>query len=453
MKRPLLISATFVLFILGISLGAILGANDHPPFAADQISAGTYHTCVLRSDTTIWCWGANERGELGNNRVSASISTPNLASLPVVNPTTPSSWRHGWPGFAEVSAGRSVTCAVRIDGSAWCWGTDFQGQLGNDSSDRSLTSRSAVPVQVRAVGNLHRPRRYLKKVHHISAGGRHVCATVGAALRVVCWGGGLSGELGSGSVTGESHIPSPVRAVNNTGGYLDGATQISVGSTHTCALLKGGEVACWGNNLKGQLGNDSYSANSPFPVLVHGLGGNGYLEKVAQISAGGNHTCAIVVGAKVVCWGSNSSGELGIGSTNNRRRPVLAHAYVGSVSGPLVQVTAIDAGDHHTCALIDVRWVIKTVCWGSNQNGQVGDGSIGTDRLEPVSVSAWPDHPHDGTQSISAGGAHTCAAVLSDSSVECWGSNHSSQIGTGSNRSPANILIPSPLVYHWLRSD
>ncbi len=192
-------------------------------------------------------------------------------------------------------------------------------------------------------------------------------------------------------------------------GDLRGVAQVSAGGAHTCAVMLNGGVKCWGDNRSGQLGDGTTRSRSA-PVAVLGL-----TEKVVMISAGGAHTCAVTAIGGVKCWGHNGSGQLGDGTTVNRSMPVDVVGLTGSVQ-------AITAGIRYTCALMtngDVQ------CWGNNDLGQLGDGTTSA-RLTPVTVIGLADS----VQSLDAGQQHTCALVH-DGSVKCWGDNGHGELGDG----------------------
>jgi alpha-tubulin suppressor-like RCC1 family protein len=186
------------------------------------------------------------------------------------------------------------------------------------------------------------------------------------------------------------------------------AMKVAAGSYHTCALTPAGEVLCWGLNSSGQLG-DGTTANRPLPTTVTGL-----VDGVAAIAAGNLHTCALTTTGGVVCWGGNYSGQLGDGTTTDRLTPTAVSA-LGS------GVAAITAGWAHTCALTVGGGVM---CWGSNYAGQLGDGTT-TGQLTPTPIPGL----ESGVAAIAAGVEHSCA--LKASGVLCWGDNRYGQLGDG----------------------
>src|SRR6266545_4493388 len=175
-----------------------------------------------------------------------------------------------------------------------CWGLNRSGQLGNGT-----TKNSSVPVQVSGLSS---------GVVEIAAGGAHTCA-ITVEGGVLCWGAGSFGQLGNGQVKGSS-TPASVSGLDS------GVAAVSTGGLHSCALTAEGGVLCWGLNTSGQLGNGT-TTNSPTPVGVAGLGSG-----VAAIAAGGSHTCAHSSTGAVLCWGLNSSGQLGNGTTTNSPVPI-----------------------------------------------------------------------------------------------------------------------------------
>ena len=338
------------------------------------VSAGDRHTCALASGGGMKCWGNNYAGELGDGMTYNRYTPTEVTGLS--------------SGVMALSAGEEHTCALTSSGGVKCWGDNFYGQLG----DGTMTGRW-TPADVVCLAS---------GVTAISSGGHHTCALTNSG-GVKCWGNNYAGELGDGTNISRN---TPV----DVAGLASGATAISAGWEHTCALMSSGGVKCWGNNSHGQLGSGGDYVSSSKPVDVKDLA-----SEVTAIRAGGGHTCALRSSGEVKCWGYNHSGQLGDGTTTDRKTPVDV---VGLGSG----VTAISAGGYHTCAL---RLSGGVKCWGYNYDGQVGDGTT-TDRWTPVDVVGLAS----GVTAISAGGYHTCA-LRQSGGVKCWGYNGSGQLGDG----------------------
>jgi alpha-tubulin suppressor-like RCC1 family protein len=249
-------------------------------------------------------------------------------------------------------------------------------------------------------GTLDRGARELgQKAISISAGKRHACVVTSAG-DVACWGANSSGQLGDGT-SADSSIPVAAEALGAA------AVAVSVGGDHTCALTNRGAVECWGWNRFGQLG-DGTKAERHVPAAVKGLAGG-----VVEITAGGSHACARTTRAAVECWGANRYGQLGDGTETHRLTPVRVRGLAG-------RVVALSAGGRHTCALIATGTV---QCWGANYWGQLGDGTY-EGRLQAGAVRGLSGK----AVAISAGRYFTCA-VLRSGRVECWGANFLGQLG------------------------
>ena len=226
-----------------------------------------------------------------------------------------------------------------------------------------------------------------------------------------------------------------------------GATpQLAVGNFHTCVLLADSTMRCWGNNQSGRLGDGTTSQrNNPVQVLASGsTQGTNVLSGVVRIDAGGAHTCAVMDDTTLRCWGMGISGQLGDGATRERANPltVLASGTASADPVPLTGVTAVATGSQHTCALLADTTVR---CWGSGGSGRLGDGATSI-RLNPVTVltsgTATTDPvPLTGVVALSAGSSHTCA-LLDDTTVRCWGSGSSGQIGNGMSGGGAGSTHP-----------
>lgn len=305
----------------------------------------------------------------------------------------------------HISAGAEYTCAI-ADGKVYCWGDNRTSQLGQNS-----TINLIKPVEVS--GALSG-----KVATSISAGTSHTCAV--AEGQAYCWGRGTDGRLGNGS----SHykgLPTPV------GGELTGAhvTHISVGEDNTCAIADG-KAYCWGSGRYGQIGDNTHD-DKTLPTKIQGALDN---KTVTDISVGGTHICAVADG-KAYCWGSGHYGQNGGGPHVSSSSLVPAPIGVNSpVNGKII--TQIDAGYEHTCALADGN----AFCWGYGNNGRIGDGTTAR-RLLAVPVQLTDGLAADSAVSISAGKRHSC--TISRGSAYCWGNNASGELG---NNTTSNSTTP-----------
>jgi alpha-tubulin suppressor-like RCC1 family protein len=345
--------------------------------AATAIAAGGEHTCALSRAGSVSCWGGNRAGQLGDGTTTDRWKPVAVARLGVRATALTAGWRH--------------SCALTSAGGVKCWGHNGFGQLGDGSS----TGIRSEPVDVSGLTG---------GVIAVAAGGDHSCALT-AAGGVKCWGQNSNGELGDGTTTDRS---APV----DVAGLSRDVAAIAAGGGHSCALSATGAVKCWGFNRLGQLG-DGTTTDRTTPVAVFGLGGN-----VVAIATLVGHSCALLRGGRVKCWGTNASGSLGDGTTDSRLAPVDVVGLGG--------VGAIVAGGH-SCALQAHSGEVS--CWGLNDSGQLGDGTAAS-RSTPVSVSTLGGR----IAAIAAGGGHTCA-VTSLGGVKCWGSNRVGELGDGTSRS------------------
>ena len=350
----------------GAPSATLAGTGTPPPFRG-IVSAGSVHTCFMRPAGTVVCWGSNGGAQLGDGTATNRTTPVAVVSL---------------FGATSISAGQSHSCAVDA-GTAKCWGFNASGQIGDNTTTPRFGPRTAVPPITDAVA--------------VVAGLGHSCA-LRSTKEVKCWG--HPGTLGNGSTAG-SLVPVDVSGINT-------AIAISADNSHTCVLLEDGRIACWGVGGTGQLG-DGATTNRLAPVIVAGI------STAIAVSAGGNHTCALLADGSVKCWGNNGSGQLGDGTLTGSASPV-------TVTG-IANATAISAGFSHTCALLGDGSIR---CWGDNGEGQLGDGTR-IRRVTPVAVTGL----HAPALTVSAGSAaHTCA-VLETGGVDCWGLNNDGQLGDG----------------------
>lgn len=355
-----------------------------------QIAVGWVHTCVLMTSGGVKCWGYNASGQLGDGTNGTRTSPVDVIGLN--------------SGVNALAAGGYYTCALMTSGGVRCWGNNGYGQLGNGT-----TTDSSTPVAVVGLNS---------GVTALAAGGRHICALMTNG-GVKCWGYNNDGQLGDGTTITRTL---PVDVV----GLSSGVSTLSAGWVHTCALKDGG-VKCWGYNTDGELG-DGTTTNSSHPVAVVGLSSG-----VSTLDNGGSYTCALMTNSSVKCWGYNGSGQLGDGTADTRLLPV-------DVLGLSREVSAITAGGDHTCALVGTSAGSgSATCWGYNNYGQLGDGAT-TDSWTPVAVVGLSG----GVNAIGAGNIHTCALMVVTGGVKCWGNNTDGQLGDGTTNNrltPVDVLV------------
>ena len=352
------------------------------------------------------CWGSNFFGELGDGTSdyrNVPVDVSNLGS-----------------GVVAITAGSVHSCALLNTGEMKCWGHNYYGQLGNNS-----TTNSTTPVDVLSAPD----QDNLSGVVAITGGSAHTCALLNIG-EVKCWGGNTYGQLGNGDDSFvNQYTPADVK-VSQGRENLSGVVAISGGAIHTCALLATGAVKCWGSNWKGALGNNAGSGslnggknNLPVDVWASSVGGT--LSGVVAITGGDHFSCALLNTGEVKCWGENDSGQLGDISTVNRYTPVYVKA--SPTGGNLTGVIALASGGDHVCALLNTG---EVKCWGNNYYGQLGDNST-VNRYTPVYVKASPTGGNlTGVIAITAGPRSTCV-LMYNGEVKCWGANHYGQLGNG----------------------
>jgi alpha-tubulin suppressor-like RCC1 family protein len=354
-----------------------------------QISAGQFHTCALHGDGTIACWGTNAHGQLGNGTFVDTAMPVRVLASPVGPP---------FIGATQISCGvENSTCALRSDHTAWCWGWNVHGQLG----DGTVIDQS-TPVQVMAG-----PGAPLTGIAEIIMGEQSACARK-TDRTLWCWGSNSNGQLGDGTMN-DSLVP--VEVVDGTGSpFVADGGLVSV--AHACAWPEGGTLSCWGWNANGQLG-DGTAIDHPTPVST-GVG------PVTSAAAADIATCASVANTTAYCWGYNNDGELGDGTANSRPNPAAVQDPGGGDFSGVVEVGSTDRGD---CAR---RSDGSAWCWGANNAGQLGTGS-----LAPMSTMLAVQVQLSGPASaLAIGNVHGCALLPGDV-VECWGLNTSGQLGRG----------------------
>ena len=358
--------------------------------AYKPLSAGSHPTCAVTSPGSLKCWGHNQWGSVGNGTTENQLLPVDVSGL------------SGGSLDASVSAvesGGTSNCALTTVGGVKCWGNPSSFQFVQDWVN-------VRPQWVRLSEGANGGIRYLTSgARGIAVGGGHTCVLMDTG-GVKCWGDNTWGQLGVGTNTNTGRYEYPVEPI-----YLNrGVREIVAGMSNTCARLEGGSVMCWGRDYGFR------------PVAA------GVSSGAVALAGGSLHMCALLGTGGVKCWGSNNYGQLGDGSTTSRGTAM-------NVSGLSSGVTAIAAGHLSTCALTTAGGV---KCWGENSGGQLGDGTSWTDRLTPVGVSGLSS----GAIAIAAGVNHACA-LLSTGGIKCWGFNQGGILGDGTT---TERLIPVDVV-------
>lgn len=379
---------------------------------ATAMAAGFQHICVLGDDGVVKCWGTNRSGEAGIGVLSDPRSCVpedmgNSGLVPL-------------PGRAVAIGARTErSCALLESGQVTCWGNNKVGQLGTGDLRNRLE-----PSEPLVFESGFEPARLV-------VGNEHGCV-IAKDQRVKCWGSDRYGQLGA-PVAGD--LPTPGPDLRLRGAPVD---MLAAGDDHTCALLSGGVVKCWGRNGDGQLGTGDAidrgdkvgQMGDALPAVALGVGG-----QATALAAGAAHTCAIVAAGEVTCWGGGQSGQLGRGEAGS--------ALTGGPRVPLpAAATALAAGADFSCALLADG---RVVCWGGGARGQLGDGTT-ADRAAPGPAVALP-----GKAAGLAAGAHHACARLASGGLACWGANDAGQLGMGDTADrprPATVSLGARRVQH-----
>jgi alpha-tubulin suppressor-like RCC1 family protein len=379
-----------------------------PEWVPDAVSAGNSFACATFTDTgpvtfaDLRCWGSNQFGQLGDD-------TTTTRRFP--GPVT------GITAVVDVDAGGSHACAVvdlAPNDQLRCWGRNDRGQVGKGDF--------LSPVDLPA--NVTLPFVPLD----VEAGALHTCV-LSALLpqdgsQLACWGENGSGQLGVGD-TLDRFTP---QVVDLAGAV---AFDVATGTNHTCAVVTGGAVRCWGSNQFGQLGVSLGTTSSSTPLTVPGV-------VAERVVVGDAHTCVIVQSDQSVrCWGLGTSGQLGNGTTVDSAVPVTVVRATLAGDVPATGLQSLDAGGFHNCGVTREGSVDLGLCWGANLSGQLGGG-----------VSLAPGYPQlvtvvDRVRQLSGGGDSTCA-VAEDGGAWCFGDNSSGQLGRGTT-SPFGTVNAAPV--------
>ena len=416
------------------------------------IAAGGIHSVAVKSDGTVWAWGYNGHGEVGDS--SAVDRTLPVQTLTVTNITSVTAgyfhtlmlkndgtiWGCGMGQFGQLGEGGSQrlspvqvkgpagtgyltditaiaagiggngtgyhSLARRNDGTVWSFGLNNYGQIGDDTTTNRL-----YPVQVKdATGT-----GYLSNITMIAAGSEHSLA-LDSNGAIWSWGMGIYGQMGNGAAVSKKL---PVQA---EGVSLNGVTKIASRSDHSLALKNDGTLWAWGRGNYGQLGDNAIGIKT-VPAQVKDIAGTGYITGVTAIDGGSNTTLAITNGGLVWGWGYDAYGQIGYGDNVTRKTPAYVYATANTVN--LSNVTKIVSGNYFTLALKNDGTVWA---WGANGSGQLGDGST-TARGIPVLVGGGY---FNNIIDIAAGNSHSLA-IKNDGTLWAWGYGGLANLGDGGN--------------------
>ena len=376
-----------------------------------QIAFGHDQGCFLKKDHTLWCSGRDSSGELGDGTGSSVPYTSPVQVVDAAGPITDAT---------AVAFGYSHGCAVRTGGTVFCWGRNYNGQLGNNTTTTSLLAIQAL----QAAGSGTAP---LTGITAVEATGSATCARDTTGV-VYCWGYNGSGNLADGTTT-TRHVAAPIMA--GSGGF-PGADSFVGGDGHFCAK-SGSSAWCWGEGGDYELGTGS-NANATTPVK---------LADTPSVGVGNYHTCWVNADTTVSCVGANWHGQMGNGSGNDftGADQQTAAQVITDAGTPFTGAAEVVGGGAMTCARTSDGHVY---CWGDNKYGQIGGGSPTPTPL-PV-LDAGTGMPLEHADRLVAKYAHVCAHT-SDAGWKCWGRGGQGELGDGKQRSrgmatPLGVTCP-----------
>ncbi len=350
-------------------------------------AAGTDFTCALGQDGSIQCWGKNDVGQIGDGTMPTLAELRKFVSSAPFTPIM---------NFVEVSATNQHACGRTEEGVLYCWGLNSYAQAG----DPSLGNQS-LAISPPGLG-------HAGAVSSVSTGGFFTCAITGAG-GLKCWGHNTFGQ----TATGVDSSPAVHPQVPMASTVFPDRAMVSAGSTHSCAVGRTGDLKCWGRNANYELGTgNTDQLTSPTP--------SHYDKWVKSVAVGHEFTCALLDNGAVDCWGNNTSYKTGAGSGASSQNPVRV------IASGAVQVTA---GEHHACALVKNGGDMTVECWGDNSKGQWGRGTtVGASSTPQAPLLDDGTTALSSVASIDAGKNHTCA-LMTDSGIYCWGDDTAGQTG------------------------
>ena len=368
------------------------------------VGVGAAHSCAIRIDGTLYCWGSNASGQLGVGAARGKCGRPSTECEGGPRAVAPAL------RFSAVSPGQRHTCAITTDQVLYCWGENLQFQTATEGAPFVR-----IPVAV---------SQSLLFVD-VGAGATHSCAVRTNGV-VYCWGDGTLGALGRGD-TISSVRPAPIVSPERF-------VQVRSGRLRSCAIALDGGLWCWGLEWESTSGNVDFFHERLLPHRIVGL------PPVKDVSVSSSSICAVALDGTAYCWESNGFGQLGLGNITGTPTPtaVLTAERFQNASSGIIQscATAVDG---------------RALCWGNNSFGQLGVprpgehcGSAGLEcSTRPIAVFGQQRF-----RAVATGaGNHSCGVTLS-SAVLCWGLGSAGQLGDGYLRDrqslPVGVLSPAP---------
>ncbi len=394
---------SFFSFVIAIGTGLVLlvapGASANGGTTPEIVTGGN-HTCALSDAGRVSCWGANTLGQLGTGDTS-----PRPSPAPVI----------GLDGAVlSIAATERGTCAIKQDGTLWCWGANDVGQLAQGTQDGVAHT---VPVEVTG----------LKEIYWLVGGANHYCGASWNA-KLYCWGANGDGQAGTGVVGGSVLAPAQVSGVKKV-------KALAAGANFSCVSGESTKPRCWGGNDKGQLGV-APGASTGSPTEVPGVTG------VYELQAGVAHVCALGWDKiSLQCWGDNFYGQLaqgtigetvprGPGAVTTLTEPYLLGGTSGSSCSFAKAVVATAKQGDKSATTPHALY-----CWGEGTGGRLGVGH------ESPSGAPLPVALGDVAWLSQGSTSRTQCAIVRGGGVFCWGDNSAGQAGLGGG--VPSVLIPS----------
>lgn len=339
-----------------------------------QASAGVV-SCGIKSDDTLWCWGQNFLGRTGLNTTTGDALTPTQVS-------GGGTWKYVSVGF--------VSCAIKTDDTLWCWGPNANGMTGLNTT----TGNTIVPTQVSGGGAWK----------YVAVGDIAACG-IKTDDSLHCWGSNGSAVTGRGTTVGNTLVPSPVNG-GGTWKFVDTSTN------HSCGIKTDDSLWCWGSNVNGRTGLNTTTGTTTSPAAISGGGS----WKSIQVSF--THSCAVKSDNALYCWGLNTYGQLGDNTLVDRQVPTLV---TGGYTWSFANVM-----NSATCGILLTSKMMR--CWGTNTNGVRADDNLSDRVNRPTKVFSGESWKSLKLGSLGWGNDFTCGLKV-DGSVSCWGYNDEGALG------------------------